>query len=519
MAPVSGWVYRLILRHRPFFLKLTRLLWGETIGASRYEATARLFLRGLAAVYFVAFLSLIPQLPGLAGPQGLLPAVSYLERLRAHDGPVAYWFAPTLAWFGAHAGGLQFMAFAGALCAVLAFGGILTAPCFLMMWALYLSLAVVGRDFMAFPWDGLLLEAGFLAIFLVPFRRRAGSETGAGASATVVWLYRFLLFRFLLSSGISKLMAGGFSWRALSALASRFETQPSPTPLAWFVHRLPSGLLAGSAAATLAIETFVPLLFLLPRRARALGALTVAVWQLSIMATGNHAFLNWLILALCVPLLDDGLIGRHLPVVRKRDPGHPLPEGRLRRWSVRCVATLAIVFGLSQLAGFFLPLSRMLLLADAVISPLRLVNGYGLSGTPPSQGLEIAIEGSDDGSAWKEYVLRDEPGDVKRAPRFIAPFQSRLDFRMRESALSGAGQGPWFAALMLRLLQGSRPTLALFRENPFPSKPPKFVRAVLYAYRFTEPDERAIDGAWRRRRMVVEYLRPISIENLTGGTP
>lgn len=517
VAPVSEWAYRLIARHRPFCLKLTHLLWGKKIRTQKVGITARIFLQALAVAYLVAFVSLIPQLPGLVGPHGLLPATVTLAALKSQLGGAAYWFAPTLAWFSAQAGALQFMAIMGVLASLLAIGGILTVPCFIVMWALYLSLTVVGQDFMAFQWDNLLLEAGFLAIFLTPLRWTSRYAARVQASPLVVWLFRFLLFRLCFSSGLAKLVSGDRTWRQLTALQFHFETQPLPTPIAWFAHHLPAWFLKIAALGTFGFELVVPLLFFLPRRARAFGAGLAAVFQLLIMATGNYAFFNWLTLALCLLLLDDGMIGRFFPKVKKENVTEAKPEGRLRRWSLRILAALTITLGVAQLSAFFVRVPRPLLVVDAVLSPLRIVNGYGLFAVMTTHRQEILIEGSDDGVTWKEYAFRDKPGDVKRAPRFIAPFQPRLDWQMWFAALSDADQNLWFTDLMFRLLQGSKPVLALFKDVPFPDAPPTYIRATLYTYRFTTLDEHKTDGAWWHRQMKFGYFPATSLRTFTGG--
>jgi hypothetical protein len=517
VAPISEGAYRWISRHRPFCLKLTHLFWGKKVEAPRFGLTARLFLQALAAVYFVAFISLLPQLPGLLGHQGLLPATDFLAALKSRMGLSALWYAPTLAWFGAQAGALQFMAIVGALASLLAIGGILTVPCFLVMWALHLSLTVVGQDFMSFQWDNLLLEAGFLAIFLTPFRWTTKYAARVPVSPLVVWLYNFLLFRLCFSSGLSKLVSGDLSWRHLTALQYHFETQPLPTQASWFAHHLPVWFLKVAALATFGFELLVPLLFLLPRRARALGAGLAALFQLMILATGNFAFFNWMTLALCILLLDDGMFERFFPKARKAIP-HVKPYGRFRRWSLGLLAVLTITLGLAHLSALIMKVPRPLVLLSTAVSPLHIVNGYGLFAIMTTRRQEIVIEGSDDGSVWKEYAFRDKPGDVKRAPRIVAPFQPRLDWQMWFAALGDPDEDLWFSTLMLRLLQGSRPVLALFKDVPFPNAPPTYIRATIFTYRFTTLDEFKKDGAWWHRQMKTPLFPATDLRTFTGET-
>ena len=477
VAPVSEWAYGLVSRHRAFFLRAAKLLWGPKITRPRYGLTSWIFLRALAIVYLAAFLSWLPQLPGLIGPDGILPA-------------------------GASASIFQLAALLGASVSIAAFAGFFVGPMFVAAWILYFIVASAAGDFAAYQWDGLLLEAGFLAIFFAPFRAVLTEGGRSLASPIVVWLYRFLLFRVMFSSGIAKLLSGDPSWRNLTALTHHFETQPLPTPIAWSAHHLPAGLLKAGALGTIAIELVVPLLFFMPRRARFVGAAIAAAFQLSIIATGNYAFFNWLTLALCLMLLDDGAIERLVPRWKTKRKPEPAKDRRLSA----AFAALVVVIGLAQMASPYLPVWRPAAALAAAASRLRVVNAYSMFGTVTASRQEVVIEGSADGIEWKTYGFRRKPGDVKRAPGFTAPFQPRLDWHMWFAAVAPPEANPWFARLMVRLLQGSDPVLALFAEDPFPDAPPAYVRATLYRYRFTTPEERKLDGAWWRAAMRVEYF-------------
>lgn len=488
VAPVSEWAYRLVARNRGSFFRITRLLWGPRIARPRHGLTAWIFLRALALVYLFAFLSWLPQLPGLVGAEGILPA------------PL-----PSSA--------LQFAALLGAAASLAAFAGALIGPMFLAAWILYFLVAKAAGDFAAFQWDGLLLEAGFLALFLAPFRRPRPEDGRIAASPTVVWLYRFLLFRIMFASGLSKVLYGDLSWKNLTALTHHFETQPLPTPLAWHAHHLPAGLLKAAAFGTLAVEIAVPFLFLMPRRARYAGAAIAAAYQAVIIATGNYAFFSWLTLVLCILLLDDDVIERVFPKLRTKKKPEPLRFEGLRA----VFAAAVVVLGLTQLTAPFLPPWRPAAFLASAAARLRIVNGYSLFASVETARQEIVIEGSADGIEWKAYEFRHKPGDVKRAPSFVAPFQPRLDWHMWLASVTPPDANPWFARLMVKLLQGSDPVLALFKEDPFPDAPPAYVRATLYRYRFTTPEERKLDGAWWRAAMRAEYLSQTTLSSLPGG--
>lgn len=512
--------YRFIARRRGFFFRLTKLAWGGRLEAPTYGLTGRLLLQALAVAYFVAFVSLFPQIPGLIGERGLLPAADYLASAEARTGPASRWLVPSLAWLDPTAGALQFMALAGAAAALLALGGTLTAPMLLAAWILYLSLVAVGQDFLSFQWDALLLEAGFLAIFLIPFRWTARYASRVTASPRVLWLFRWLLFRLMLGSGLAKLAGGDRTWRNLTAMAFHFETQPLPTPAAWWFDALPAGLLKAMTLGALAIELVVPFLYFAQRRLRAYAAAVTVAFQALLMLTGNFAFFNWLTVALCLPLLDDrlleGLSARIRTLFGRRSLGSNYGTekrgeemrkmGRPRLVAVSTLTALTVVLGALTLLSYVAPLPRAAAATLSFFSPFRVVNRYGLFAAMTTSRPEIVIEGSDDGVTWKEYAFRHKPGDVKRAPGWVAPHQPRLDWQMWFAALGEPSEHPWFPNLLLRLLQGSPEATRLLAESPFPASPPKRIRATLYLYRFSSPEERARDGAWWRREMVAPYF-------------
>jgi hypothetical protein len=387
------------------------------------------------------------------------------------------------------------------------------------MWALYLSLVVVGQTFTGFEWDLLLLEAGFLAIFLVPFRRAVGYRSRLEASGTVVWLYRFLLFRLLLASGLMKFLSEGVARSDLSFWISYFETQPLPTAIAWAAHQLPEAVLKTTELAAFAFELLVPFLFFLPCRARRLGALLMAGYQFFWILIGNSAFLHWTTLALCLLLLDDALLERAVPRFRAKQSTASVPGVPRRTRLVAALAVVLVTLGLTRLFAPFLRLPAPALLLAAVVAPLRISNDYGFFSGTETARQEIILEGSADGIVWKEYAFVQKPGDPKRSPGWIVPLSLRLDWRMWSAARGEPDASPWIAHLMIRLLQGSEPVLALFEADPFPQSPPKFVRATLYAYRFTTTEERKRDGSWWRREMKSSYLPTLSLGTQPGGAP
>jgi len=376
-----------------------------------------------------------------------------------------------------------------------------TRPALIGLFALYVSYCYAGQDFMSFQWDALLVETGFLAIFLT------------GGSRVVVWLYRWLVFRYLLLAGAAKLLSGDATWRDLTALDYHFWTQPLPTPLAWHAAQLPRWLLAGGTAATLVFELAVVFLIFLPRRPRAFAACCVLLLQVLILLTGNYNFFNLLSMLICVFLFDDAALRRWFParLATKLQRRAPDP-GRATTTIATLLALLVVPIGVNRIAQAFARMDLPVVSAvSEMVSPLMIVNNYGLFAVMTTSRPEIVVEGSVDGREWREYVFTYKPGPLARPAPWNIPHQPRLDWQMWFAALGDYRQNPWFAGLMLRLLQGSPPVLALLDANPFPEGPPKFVRARLYEYRSADAATRAATGQWWLRQFSRWYFPPVSL--------
>src|SRR5712691_5969441 len=286
---------------------------GAADGRSTYALSRWVFLRALGVIYLIAFLSLWVQVKGLIGSQGILPAAQYLQALRVHVGPERYRLAPTLLWLGAGDAALGLACAVGAVAAVLLICDVAPVACLALLWGLYLSLVTVGRDFLSFQWDVLLLEAGFLAIFLAPGHLLPGRSGAPPVSATVLFLLWWLLFRLTFQSGIVKLSWGDPTWHNLTALDFHFYTQPLPTWVAWYAQQLPSWFKKLSVLGTYVLEIGFPLLILGPRSVRLVAFAGMVFLQLLIFATGNYNFFNLLTLALACLLIDDAGWARVLP--------------------------------------------------------------------------------------------------------------------------------------------------------------------------------------------------------------
>ena len=496
---VAELFYRLIARHRKAASAATNLLWGKTVEQPTYRLANGLFLRVVGICFFAAFVSLFVQVDGLIGSRGILPVGDLLDAARAQL-PGGRWLVlPTLTWLDGSDAFLHFLCAGGAAAALLLVAGILPVPALLVCWAFYLSLCVAGREFLQFQWDLLILETGFLAIWLAPVKRwRAGLavEGSPLARALLLWL----LFRLMFSSGFVKLASGDPNWKNLTALVYHYWTQPLPPWTAWFMNRLPLGLQKISCAAMFAVELGAPLLIFTPRRLRLFGAAAMAGFEVLIAATGNYAFFNLLTIALCVLLVDDAAFPRRLRERAAADSS--AAHGKWPRLAVVPVASVVLLAStvlFSFSLGLRLPWPGFVISAARAGLSFRSVGNYGLFAVMTTRRPEIVVEGSQDGQTWSAYEFRWKPGELTRRPRFVAPHQPRLDWQMWFAALGSCEENPWLQRFLARLLEGSPPVLALLEKNPFPGNPPRYVRAVLYDYRFTDAPERRSTGAWWRR--------------------
>jgi lipase maturation factor 1 len=442
----------------------------------------RTLLQLLALVYLIAFVSWGVQAQGLIGSYGILPAADFLGTVHRQLGSSVYWNCPTVFWLNSSDGALRAAWILGALCSLAAIFAPLIAPwkiakrtavtraAFAVCLILWLSLCVVGQDFLSFQWDVLLLEAGFLALF-------------ADDSTVRIWLFRWLIFRLMFYSGVVKLLSHDPSWHNLTALHFHYETQPLPTPLAWYMEQLPMWFQQLSTAFTFFAELVVPFLFFAPKPIRRVAAWIAIALQTLILLTGNYTFFNLLAIILTLFLF----------VEPKREA--PTARGRVHlAVSIALVAFIGIVSGCVTLQIFSVDVPGESAVLRAV-EPLRIVNSYGLFAVMTTERPEIVVEGSNDGATWLAYEFPYKPGDPRRAPPIVAPHQPRLDWQMWFAALGNYQSNRWFVGFMLRLLQGEPSVVRLLRYNPFPNAPPKYIRARMYQYHFTKFGQ---PGWWTR---------------------
>jgi hypothetical protein len=484
LAPAWEWGYGIIARHRNLFYCLTKWTFGTQIEPARFALTEWIFVRLLATIYAIAFGSLSVQVTGLLGARGILPVAEYLKAVGESVGVLRFYYVPTVFWINASDAALQGVCYAGVAIAALVLVGIFERAGLAILFVLYLSLSAVGQEFLSFQWDSLLLEAGFLAIFL-------------GNSRIVVWLFRWLLFRLMFMSGAVKLLSGDPAWRNLTALSFHYWTQPLPNRISWYMAQLPLAFQKFSTGCVLGVELLIPFLIVAPRRLRILGAWCLVALQILISLTGNYTFFNLLALALCVFLWDDRTFERWLKPRSQAKAG--------ATWVTAVVAFVVVTIGIARMIDASLPIVKY-------TAPLEIVNSYGLFAVMTTERPEIVMEGSMDGQNWKPYSFRYKPGDLARAPRWAAPHQPRLDWQMWFAALGNYRQNPWLVNFAVKLLEGSPEVKALLEADPFQGQPPRYLRGVLYDYSFTNAEERRRTGNWWKREVKGLYLPPVGLK-------
>lgn len=506
-AATMEFCYRIVARNRPVFSALTRWGWGANVSRPRFAIATEAFLRVLALVYAIAFLSFWVQLPGLIGPQGILPAEQYMPAVAQQLGASRWYVLPSLCWIFGSGWFLHVLCGVGLVLAAGVFFNRLRPWCLVGLWLAWLSLAAPAEMFLRYQWDALLLEAGFLAIFITPWRANDGRPEPPRAAR---WMLGWLLLRLMLWSGLVKWTSGDPTWHNFTALSYHYETQPLPTWVGWWVAQAPGWFQRLSCFAMFAIELGGPFLLLGPRRVRLLGVGLLVGLQLVIALTGNYTYFNLLAIALCLLFLDDAWWSRRFglaPDPHRRPPS----RGFLARPALAALFVLTFAFtlleGLPDLSPRFAPppwLERVFTAAGG----FGTLNTYGLFRVMTTQRPEIIFEGSDDGYSWEAYEFPAKAGELARRPVFVEPHQPRLDWQLWFAALAYPQRERWVLAFMERLLQGRAPVLGLLRHNPFPKRPPRFVRAVLYQYNFTTPAERARTGNWWRRTPIDIYIPP-----------
>jgi hypothetical protein len=466
----------------------------------------------LAVAHAVAFASLWVQADGLIGPTGILPAGEFFAAARDQLDRQAWFEVPSLCWIFGAGVFIKVLCGAGIALSVLLFLGWAPGVCLALLWVSALSLMSAGQIFFDFQWDALLLESTLIAIFIVPWTIRPARDP-YDPPRLARYLTWWLLFRLMFLSGAVKLKSGDPTWRHLTALTFHYQTQPLPTSIAWYANRLPQWFQVGTCALLFVVELGAPLLIPAPRRFRHWAALSMIALQVIIALTGNYAYFNLLTIGLCLTCLDDAWWrDRHWGVP---DAGAPaVAPRRIKATLVRWFAAFSVGVTFFEACAELLPAAAGSPLVRAVadaVGPSRSFNDYGLFAVMTTERRELVIEGSNDGQDWREYSLPYKPGDLSQRPRWVAPYQPRLDWQLWFAALAPPESNPWVGRVCERLLSGDPAVLGLFSHNPFPAQPPRYMRVVLYRYEFTDAEERARTGNWWRRTPLDFYISTVAL--------
>jgi len=496
-AAVAERAYALIAAHRTAFFRISRLLWGRDYQPPRQDLVAYLFLRLFGLIYFCAFVSFAVQSQGLIGSHGILPLAELVDALRARTGPERFFLMPMVFWWNDSDLAIRVVCWGGAALSLLLVLNRLPRVSLLLLHVLYLSLLNGGQAFMTYQWDTFLLETGFAALLL------------SFATTSGIWLLRWLLFRFMFMSGVVKLLSGDPNWWNLSALSYHFLTEPLPTPLAWYAAQLPPAALRFATAGTFVVELILPFFFFFPRRLRFLAAFGTLLLEGCILVTGNYNWFNLQTMLLCLVMFDDAAVLAVLPprlsAVLASHIRPAAPHTAVRR-SVIAVAWLAVFCSLVQMDSRFGGRPPAALQAvGRLVEPLRLTSAYGLFSVMTTQRDEIIIEGSYDGRDWRDYEFRYKPGDQARRPRWNIPHQPRLDWQMWFAALDDPRRLWWFGRFLQKLLENEPAVTALLQTNPFADRPPVYVRAEFYEYRYADHAAKE-RGLWWERRSLGLYF-------------
>lgn len=461
-----------------------------------YTIVASLLPRLLGCIFFFAFGAFLFQIKGLVGENGIIPLKEYLNWLRNRLPRRCYFLAPTLCWINSSDRALMCLVGTGTALSLLLILGVYPPLLLFLLYILYLSLTVAGQDFLWYGWEGFLLEATINTFFL----------SLASPPNLMIWIsINLLVFRFHVQAGAVKLQSRDPNWRNLTAIAYHYQTQPIPNVIAWYVHKLPMWFHKFSTLMMFVVELIVPFAIFGPDWIR-LGAFIALVGlQWSIWVTGNLSYLNHLTVVMCTILVANAYLPTWMASLAT-----PVPTSWEISGLCTVVGTFLVIVQCLHLLNHFYPkpiLSAFL----SKLSEYHIANRYGIFAVMTTTRNEIIFEGSDDGIVWKEYLFYQKPSEITRRPRRISPYQPRLDWQAWFLPFGNYRYERWITNFIFRLLKGTPEVLALLRFNPFPDKPPKFVRSLMYEYVFSTMEEKKKHGWWWRRHFVREFTKPMRL--------
>ncbi|HEX3118719.1 MAG TPA: lipase maturation factor family protein [Candidatus Acidoferrum sp.] len=534
--------------------RVIRWLFDPRRGATNQFLPRWLFLRAIGLIYFSAFFSLLFQIRGLIGPDGVLPASEYLEAVAKSAAAGRFWYAPTVFWFSASSHMLMAVCWIGLAASLLVIFNLFPRVSLFVCFIGFLSFVAASGEFSGYQSDGMLLEAGFIVLFLAPMGLRPGLGESQPPIRAGIFLLLWEWFRIYFESGVAKIASGDPEWRHFTAMDEYYQNGPLPTWIGWYMQHLPHWFHAATAFGTLALELVLVFMLFLPRRWRIVCFFIVTPWQIGVILSANYTFLNYLVLALGIFLLDDRFILRFVPArwsaqwapaissdAGERGESSDSAAGLLEgdgevgdgvgetagkgafRGSGQAGGTLRHQLANFQLtltcvmfAWLFYASTTMLVLMVwrsaplptgpvMALEPFRIADRYGLFARMTRGRYEIEFQGSMDGQNWTTYQFRNKPQDVHEAPRIYAPYQPRFDWNLWFASLSDWRSDPIVVRTEERLLAGSPDVVALFKSNPFPQQPPRIVRAIVWQYWFSTREAKRTQGIWWTRQLLGLY--------------
>ena len=504
-------------------------------GAATYLWTRWLLLRAVGLVFIIVFAGIIKDTAGLIGPAGVVPLPEAMAQTRAlFPSPVeAFFGAPTLFWLSDHAVMPVVVAWSGLLAALALVFNFWPRMMLFVCWIGLLSFVKGWLVFSGPLVDGLMLEVALLSIPFAPAGYRPGLGADSSPRPLVVFMMRWLLFRVMFESGISKLLSQDLHWYDFTAMDVLYETAPNPTILGYLDHQLPHLWHVFEIILTFTAEIAAPLIAVFGgRRGRwfALGAWTLL--QLGIQLTCNFGWLNLASIGLGLMLLDDQMLAAAAKGLRLLQLAEffkatavklsPPPLGRFRRYGLNGALWIHFYLSVSvfaTLAG--LPSNRVL---DSVSPRLNFLfgglsscNAYTLySRLDPFHFVAEFLGSNDGGATWHPYEFRHFPQALDRIGAFSAPWFHRFEANLQVQASANDQAPPIYPMVATRLLEKQQPVIGFFAGNPFVDRPPQMIRVAGYRYTFTDYATWRATGNFWQRTYLGEYM-PMMYVHAAGG--
>lgn len=504
------------------------------------EIVYGLIPRFVGVLYVLGFGGLIFQHNEIGGSGLFASGQEMMKRARRDFGARRLVEFPSVLWFGGGPAMMRVIPFVGVLaglCAIM--GGPLGYCALVLAWVLWLSIEPYG---IMFPWDTMLQEMGFLVLFLPAVPLLPEITASALPLPSVAFMVRWLVLRLMLGFAKEKFIGTRKSDRLY--LRGFFVWMPLPTPLGWLAHHLPAKVLHAMLLFMFVAEVVAPLLGLFSGDLRLVSFAMLVGLMVGIHATGNWGYFNVGYALLCISLLD---VNASIFDLGREPWVHTLTS-----WPD--VAVHALMGAMFLVSLFYLPNNSFLMrtwlswpptmfalphrwipLAKRVhrmftplraIWGLRIVNGYGVfppHAMPPIRLIPV-VEGSDDGTTWKQYGYKFMPSFPDSKPPVIAPFHARFDqyayyvmMGVDTGSLIGSlypyahPYGAWtystaFDQLVQRLLEDDPRARSIFGHNPFPNAAPKLIRVGVIGMTPTRVAEMRATGHWWHVRRIGTVL-------------